>query len=83
MKTFQKSASSLFLFFFICAFLGVKSQSQNWDAQQKDVWKDVVAYNNLFAKGDANGFFNYFEPSYISWSYRNEKPVDYEEMQKV
>ena len=82
MKTFQKSASSLFLFFFICAFLGVKSQSQNWNAQQKDVWKDVVAYNHLFAKGEANAFFNYFEPSYIGWSYRNEKPADYEEMQK-
>lgn len=82
MKTFQKSAVTLFLFFFICTFLPVKSQSPNWNTQQKDVWKDVVAYNNLFAKGDANGFFNYFEPSYIGWSYRSEKPGSYEEMQK-
>jgi len=83
MKTFQKGGVvSLFLFFFICTFLPVKSQSPNWDTQQKDVWKDVVAYNHLFAKGDATGFFNYFDSSYIGWSYRNERPASYDEMQK-
>lgn len=82
MKTFLMSAKMLLLILFISLVFSFQAQAQNWDAKQKDVWKDVVAYNNLFAKGDANGFFNYFEPSYIGWSYRMQKPGSYEEMQK-
>ncbi|HSV12120.1 MAG TPA: nuclear transport factor 2 family protein [Hanamia sp.] len=82
MKTFQRSAKLLLLILFISLVFSSNSQGQNWNAKQKDVWKDVVAYNNLFAKGDANGFFNYFAPSYMGWSYRNEKPGSFEDMKK-
>ncbi|MGN6533857.1 MAG: YybH family protein [Ginsengibacter sp.] len=82
MKNFLFSSKALLLVLFVITFGSAKSQEQNWDAKQKDVWKNVVAYNNAFAKGNANEFFSYFEPSYMGWSYRNEKPGSYEEMQK-
>ncbi len=82
MKTFLLSTKMLLLVLFILLFGPVKSQDRSWDAGQKDVWKNVVAYNDAFAKGNAKEFFSYFEPSYTGWSYREKKPGSYEQMQK-
>lgn len=81
MKSIKSSALALFtaLFAFLIPQL---SHGQNWDAQQQEVWKNVVAYNDLFAKGKVDAFMNYFTPEYSDWSYEKAQPQGKSDLQK-
>jgi len=48
--------------------------SQEWSAQQKDVWKNVETYWDLAAKGDIEAFLTYFHEEFSGWIYGAHLP---------
>jgi ketosteroid isomerase-like protein len=50
--------------------------SQEWSAAQKDVWKNVEAYNKLGAERNIEGFMEYFHPDYCGWDTDDALPLD-------
>ena len=48
--------------------------AQEWSAAQKEVWKNVEAYTDLWAKRDLEGFLNYFHADYSGWFNRAALP---------
>jgi len=60
----------------IVFLVGVSFQTyaQSWSDEQKDVWAGVEKYWEISSKGDAQGFLNYFDDSYIGWSYASKVP---------
>jgi ketosteroid isomerase-like protein len=53
-------------------FMG-KSFSQNWSEEQKEVWAGVEKYWEV-NQSDPMKFLDYFDESYLGWSYENEHP---------
>jgi len=47
---------------------------QSWSAEQKEVWSGVEAYWEVSSKGNADAFLEYFDESYIGWSYNAKVP---------
>jgi len=41
--------------------------AQEWTSAQKEVWKSVENYWDLWAKRDVNGFLSYFHDDYSGW----------------
>ena len=63
--------------------LGVSSIfAQDWSPAQKDVWKNVNDYWALLAKGDVNGFLDYFHSDYAGWDNSDPLPSSKEESRK-
>jgi ketosteroid isomerase-like protein len=63
--------------------LGLSSVfAQEWSPAQKDVWKNVNDYWALEAKGDLNGFMEYFHTDYVGWSNDDRLPSNKEETKK-
>ena len=50
--------------------------SQEWSAAQKEVWKNVEAYNALSDAGNVEGFMAYVHNDYLGWSYNSPLPMD-------
>lgn len=50
--------------------------AQEWSPAQKEVWKNVEAYNALYAQRDLEGFAAYFHPDYRGWDYESALPMD-------
>ena len=50
--------------------------AQEWSPAQKEVWKNVEAYNALYAQRDLEGFVAYFHPDYRGWDYESALPMD-------
>lgn len=49
------------------------TQAQQWSAEQKEVWAGVQKYWEI-NNSDPQAYFNYFDESYLGWSYDNETP---------
>ena len=63
--------------------LGVSSVfAQEWTPAQKEVWKNVSDYWAVMAKGDLNGFMEYFHPDYMGWDNESRVPSSKEETKK-
>jgi ketosteroid isomerase-like protein len=50
--------------------------SQEWSAAQKEVWKNVEAYNALADAGNVEGFMAYVHNDYLGWSNQSALPND-------
>jgi ketosteroid isomerase-like protein len=63
--------------------LGLSSVfAQDWSPAQKEVWKNVNDYWALMAKGDLNGFLDYFHADYVGWDNNSPLPSTKEESRK-
>ena len=49
-------------------FMAVGLFAGQWSAEQKEVWKNVLAYNELVTKGDVEGFLTYFHEDFSGWA---------------
>jgi len=47
---------------------------QEWSEEQKEVWKNVETYANLWAKGDLEGFLDYFHDDFSGWKNKDALP---------
>ena len=56
--------------------------AQEWSEAQKEVWKNVEAYNELGAKRDLDGFLSYFHDDYSGWYYESAMPGSKESARK-
>ncbi|MFA8433779.1 MAG: DUF4440 domain-containing protein [Marinifilaceae bacterium] len=78
----------LFRIFIVIAAFGCMSYSpfsavaQEWSDVQKKVWTEVESYWDLHAKGDLEGFLNYFHADYIGWYNRSAMPGDKDSLRK-
>ena len=74
----------LFLIVLFFSGLGFASlNAQDWSAAQKEVWKNVNDYWAMIAKGDLNGFFEYFHQDYAGWDNSSALPSNKEESKKM
>ena len=49
---------------------------QEWSAEQKEVWKNVETYWDLYAKGDLEGFMGYIHTDYSGWNNQDALPIN-------
>ena len=68
---------------FIGSFGFSSLKAQEWSAAQKEVWKNVNDYWALMAKGDINGFFEYFHTDYVGWENGSALPSTKPETRKM
>ena len=47
---------------------------QEWSEKQKEVWKNVETYWDFSAKGDVEGFLDYFHDDYSGWNNQDALP---------
>ncbi len=62
----------------LCATVFIASPllAQEWSAAQKEVWKNVETYIDLWAKRDLEGFLDYFHTDYSGWFNSASLPSD-------
>lgn len=60
----------------ISMFMTTPLLAQNWSNKQKKVWKNVETYHELKAKGDIDGFLEYFHEDYSGFHYNDFFPGD-------
>jgi len=60
----------LFLFLFLTGL----SAAQQWSKEQQEVWAVVQKYWEI-NESDPLAFLDYFDESYLGWSYNNEAPA--------
>lgn len=58
------------------------SQAQQWSEEQKDVWAGVEKYWQVNQNNPLE-FLDYFDETYIGWSYVNETPYMKSDAQKT
>jgi ketosteroid isomerase-like protein len=68
-KLLSSSLFVLFLFLFFYSF----TSAQQWSDAQKEVWEGVENYWKI-STSDPLEFLEYFDDSYLGWSYDNETP---------
>ena len=68
----MKKLISLSSFLFVMIF-AVNIQAQQWSPEQKDVWAGVEKYWQV-NQNNPMDFLDYFDDSYLGWSYDNEAP---------
>lgn len=69
-------------FLLIFLFAGTNQiLAQQWSAEQKDVWAGVEKYWQV-NQNNPMDFLDYFDDSYIGWSYENEAPSTKSDAQK-
>ena len=66
--------SSILLVFCTAIFASPSLFSQEWSAQQKEVWKNVETYWGLAAKADLEAFLVYFHEEFSGWINRTPIP---------
>ena len=58
---------------FLPVYIAVLSQtpvfSQEYPTGHAEIWKNVEAYWNLWAKRDLDGFLEYFHDAYSGWNF--------------
>ena len=59
--------------------LGAEAIAQEWTAEQLEVWRNVQTYSDLAAKGDVEGFVQYFHPEFSGWPVGSPVPQTQEE----
>jgi ketosteroid isomerase-like protein len=79
----MKFKSLLITVLLITGFGFSSLKAQEWSAAQKEVWKNVNDYWALMAKGDLNGFYEYFHTDYIGWDNGAALPSNKEESKKM
>lgn len=52
----------------------LRAVGEEWSAQQKEVWKNVLTYWALGGAGDTKGWLEYVHADYQNWSYDNPLP---------
>ncbi|UCH65411.1 MAG: nuclear transport factor 2 family protein [Ignavibacterium sp.] len=62
----------LFVLFLFLLLTGLSS-AQEWTAEQKEVWAGVQKYWEI-DESDRLAFLEYFDDSYLGWSYDTEAP---------
>jgi ketosteroid isomerase-like protein len=72
----MRKLNVLFVVLSLIIFLSSNCFSQQWSAEQKEVWKTVETYNELASKSDVQGFLSYIDESYCGWSYMLDTPTD-------
>ena len=60
----------------------LKVNAQEWSPAQQEVWKGVNDYWAVLAKGDINGFLEYFHPDYLGWDDNSPLPSTKTDIQK-
>jgi len=63
-------------------FISVQLSAQEWSDKQKEVWKNVEAYDDLVNKRDLEGFMSYFHSDYSGWSVNDALPTNKEQVTK-
>jgi ketosteroid isomerase-like protein len=58
---------------FAVLFLSGKNYAQQWSAEQKEVWAGVEKYWDV-NQSNPMDFLQYFDDSYLGWSYENGAP---------
>jgi ketosteroid isomerase-like protein len=58
----------------LLVLLAGSTMAQEWSAAQKEVWKNVEAYNALNMAGDVEGYLAYVHPDYLGWDYKSSMP---------
>jgi ketosteroid isomerase-like protein len=48
--------------------------AQEWSEEQKEVWKNVEAYSDMWVKGDLEGFLAYFHDDFSGWGNQDALP---------
>ena len=81
MKNIVKIASGIMMVLVI-SISSISASAQEWSSQQKEVWKTVSDYWAVMAKGDINGFLNYFHDDYSGWGYDMKVPGNKEDARK-
>ena len=71
-----------FVFLTIGLTFSNKLDAQEWSAAQQEVWKNVNDYWALMAKGDLNGFLEYFHTDYLGWEDNSPLPSTKQDVQK-
>lgn len=73
MKPFTKTVVMLAVFALTAS---TNLFAQEWNAAQKEVWKNVDAYWALYAQGNLEGFMSYVHADYLGWSNNGALPGD-------
>jgi ketosteroid isomerase-like protein len=73
--------AGIFFLAFVSVSFSVKAQTE-WTPVQKEVWKNVTDYWALMAKGDVQGFLEYFHKDYLGWDNDSPLPSNKEDTQK-
>ena len=71
MKTLTKS-----ILIVLCVTLLSSAQlfGQEWSAEQKEVWKNVETYSDLWAKEDLEGVLSYCHDDFSGWKNQDALP---------
>jgi len=72
MRNRIKSTIVIILFFVMTVGLNT-AFSQEWSKSQKEVWKNVESYWNLFAQGNMDEMMTYYHENYSGWA--NSSPL--------
>ena len=56
--------------------------AQEWSEAEKEVWKNIETYHELWAKRDLDGFLSYFHDDYSGWYYESAMPDCKESLRK-
>jgi hypothetical protein len=75
-------SSIIVLLLGILIFSVVPVAAQEWSSAQKEVWQNVNDYWALFAKGDVEGFSDYFHEKFSGWPSSSNHPQDKSERVK-
>ena len=69
----KKLTGSLLLFLFLFLFVTSFTAAQQWTDAQKEVWAGVENYWKI-NESNPMAFLEYFDDSYLGWSYNDEAP---------
>jgi len=73
MKSLTKS---IFIILFITLLSSAPLFGQEWSEEQKEVWKNVETYWDLYAKHDLEGFLGYFHDDFSGWGNQSALPTN-------
>ena len=72
----------IFISILLFTFYSLNLSGQQWTAEQKEVWAGVETYWKVGMSANPMDFINYFDDSYLGWSYENEAPETKADAQK-
>lgn len=70
----MKRSLSMFILFFSIILFSQISNAQQWSPEQKSVWAGIEEYWAASGSSNPMSFLDYFDDSYLGWSYENETP---------
>ena len=78
----NRFVNSLVITLCLTLFISVQLSAQEWSDKQKEVWKNVEAYDHLARKDDVEGFLSYFHSDYSGWSINAALPTNKKQVRK-